>query len=164
MNIFKLFLSPVGRIGRGALWLGFLTTFTFNLVISETLSQNFLHVSTFDDNFQTKVAGNLLYVLSFFFMSVILGYLEFCILIKRLHDRGRGGVWMLPWFIFVISSLVVTLLDYLSLGNDYFFGASSAFSLIVLAWIIVDLGILQGQKGDNRFGPDPRQKLPSDAS
>jgi uncharacterized membrane protein YhaH (DUF805 family) len=45
--------------------------------------------------------------------------------IKRFHDRGKSGWWVLILFIPVIG----------------FF------------WAIIDLGILQGDPGDNRFGP-----------
>jgi len=30
--------------------------------------------------------------------------------------------------------------------------------LVGMIWVIVDLGILEGTKGDNKFGPDPLQR------
>jgi uncharacterized membrane protein YhaH (DUF805 family) len=48
--------------------------------------------------------------------------------VKRAHDRGKSGWWML-----------LTLIP-----------------LVGFIWWLVDLGILEGEKGDNRFGPDPR--------
>lgn len=47
--------------------------------------------------------------------------------IKRCHDRGKSGWWCLLLLI----------------------------PLVGLIWIIIDLGILKGDEGDNEFGPDP---------
>ncbi len=47
--------------------------------------------------------------------------------IKRCHDRDKSGWWCLLLFIPVVG----------------------------LIWAIVDLGILQGTEGPNRYGPDP---------
>lgn len=47
--------------------------------------------------------------------------------IKRCHDRGKSGWWCLLLFI----------------------------PLIGLLWVIIDLGILKGDEGDNEYGPDP---------
>ena len=48
--------------------------------------------------------------------------------VKRAHDRGKSGWWLL-------LSLV---------------------PLVGAIWWLVDLGILEGEEGENRFGPDPR--------
>ena len=46
---------------------------------------------------------------------------------KRWHDRNKSGWWTLSAFVPFIGAI----------------------------WIIVELGILRGTPGDNRFGPDP---------
>jgi uncharacterized membrane protein YhaH (DUF805 family) len=47
--------------------------------------------------------------------------------VKRCHDRGKSGWWML-----------VTLIP-----------------IVGFIWWLVDLGILEGQEGENRWGPNP---------
>ncbi len=46
---------------------------------------------------------------------------------KRLHDRGKSGWWLLVGFVPVIG----------------------------WAWLIVELFVLPGSPGDNRYGPHP---------
>ncbi|MDP1630338.1 MAG: DUF805 domain-containing protein [Caulobacter sp.] len=66
-----------------------------------------------------------------------------CLLSRRLHDRGRSG-WLAA---IIILALIVTwpipqgFLDF-------------AFS-IVIVWAIVELGVMGGEQGANRFGPNP---------
>ncbi len=47
--------------------------------------------------------------------------------VKRCHDRGRSGWFLLVGFIPLIGQL----------------------------WLLIDLGLLRGEPGPNRFGPDP---------
>jgi uncharacterized membrane protein YhaH (DUF805 family) len=66
-----------------------------------------------------------------------------CVLSKRLHDRGRSG-W---WAALVLLSLVAVwptpkhFLDFLFAG--------------VVVWAIVELGVMPGEQGANRYGPNP---------
>ena len=48
--------------------------------------------------------------------------------IKRCHDRDKSGWWCLLLIIPVVGVI----------------------------WAVIDLGILEGSKGDNRFGPEPQ--------
>jgi uncharacterized membrane protein YhaH (DUF805 family) len=68
-----------------------------------------------------------------------------CILSKRLHDRGRRG-W---WAFLVVWALVEAWPRPVSA-----FGYAALF---VLAVTFLDLGLLPGQAGQNRFGPNPAQ-------
>ena len=54
-------------------------------------------------------------------------YLALALYAKRWHDRDKSGWWSL-------------------IGLVPFIGA---------VWILVELGILEGTRGPNRFGPDP---------
>jgi len=53
--------------------------------------------------------------------------LTLCVHIKRCHDRDQSGWWVLLLLIPVIGFI----------------------------WAIINLGILEGTRGPNRFGPDP---------
>ncbi len=60
-------------------------------------------------------------------VSLISVYLALALYAKRWHDRGKSGWW----------SLIVLV---------PFIGA---------IWILVELGILEGNRGANNYGPDP---------
>lgn len=66
-----------------------------------------------------------------------------CVLSKRLHDRGRSGWWAAP----ILLSLIAvwpTPRHFL----DFLFAA-------VVVWAIVELGVMPGEQGANRYGPNP---------
>lgn len=66
-----------------------------------------------------------------------------CVLSRRLHDRGRSG-WLAA---IVVLALVLAwpvpddLLGYLA--------------CLVIIWTIVELGVMPGEQGANRFGANP---------
>ena len=60
-------------------------------------------------------------------VSLISIYPALAIYTKRWHDRDKSGWWTLIIFVPVIGFI----------------------------WILVELGILEGTRGPNRFGPDP---------
>lgn len=66
-----------------------------------------------------------------------------CVLSKRLHDRGRSG-W---WAVLILLSLVAVwptprhFLDFLFTG--------------IVVWAIVELGVMPGEQGANRYGANP---------
>ena len=72
-------------------------------------------------------------------------YVSACLLSKRLHDRGRSGWWAAPIIVAVIAVWPRTegLFDFL-------------FPLL-LFWAVVELGVMSGEQGTNRFGPNPTQ-------
>jgi uncharacterized membrane protein YhaH (DUF805 family) len=59
--------------------------------------------------------------------NILLLFLTLCVHIKRCHDRDQSGWWVLLLLIPVIGFI----------------------------WAIINLGILEGTRGPNRFGPDP---------
>jgi uncharacterized membrane protein YhaH (DUF805 family) len=54
-------------------------------------------------------------------------YLGLALYAKRWHDRDKSGWWSLIALVPIIGAI----------------------------WILVELGILEGTRGPNRFGPDP---------
>ncbi|QDZ01201.1 DUF805 domain-containing protein [Nitratireductor mangrovi] len=60
-------------------------------------------------------------------MTLISIYLACALYAKRWHDRNKSGWWTL-----------IALVP-----------------LIGFFWILIELGILEGDKGDNQYGPDP---------
>lgn len=67
------------------------------------------------------------------------------VLSKRLHDRGRSGWWSL-----VILVAVVMTWPYPREIWDF-------IGLVVLIWAFVELALMPGEQGANRFGPNPQR-------
>jgi uncharacterized membrane protein YhaH (DUF805 family) len=66
-----------------------------------------------------------------------------CVLSKRLHDRGRSG-----WLAAVIILALIVVWPIPAGFLDF------AFSLAIV-WAAVELGVLSGEQGANRYGPNP---------
>ncbi|HEY5289667.1 MAG TPA: DUF805 domain-containing protein [Caulobacteraceae bacterium] len=89
------------------------------------------------------VAGPTAKLLTFWFVYPALLASGACVASKRLHDRGRSGWW---------AALVL-------LGVVLVWRAPSGGRLLlalpILVWSGVELVLMQGERGANRFGPSP---------
>jgi len=70
-----------------------------------------------------------------------------CILSKRLHDRGRSG-----WWAALVLFSVVAVWPHPEGFFDFAF-------FLVLIWAAVELAILPGEQGANRYGVNPLAPL-----
>ena len=82
---------------------------------------------------------------------------------RRLHDRGKGGYWGLPAAIFLMTGLVMMprlFGDFANGAPDMrLFGLMLVNNLLYLAslGLLVLQLVLDGTRGPNRFGDDPRR-------
>lgn len=77
-----------------------------------------------------------------------LTFAKFSAGVRRLHDRGKTGYWILLYYLFPCYTAQKMGLDVEGL-------TFVAITLGLIAWSIIDLGILRGDTGSNAFGPDP---------
>ena len=112
MGLTALYFSSTGRISRKTYWVATLPLFVLS-VVTELLEESV--VTSGDD-----VALLLITLLAVAIPSVMLS-------IKRLHDLGRSGWFVLIGFIPVFGPL----------------------------WLFVALGLFSGTIGPNLYGPDP---------
>ncbi|HXV00925.1 MAG TPA: DUF805 domain-containing protein [Caulobacteraceae bacterium] len=89
------------------------------------------------------IAFPTLKLLSFWFVYPALLASGACVISKRLHDRGRSGWWA------ALVLLAVMLVWRTPNGGRFL------LALPVLFWSLVELGLLPGEQGANRFGPSP---------
>jgi uncharacterized membrane protein YhaH (DUF805 family) len=66
------------------------------------------------------------------------------VLSKRLHDRGRSG-----WWAMLILMAMIAVWPIPKSFTDF------AFSLVIV-WAVVELGVMGGEQGANRYGPNPQ--------
>lgn len=66
-----------------------------------------------------------------------------CVLSKRLHDRGRSG-----WWAALILASVVAVWPHPAGFLDFLF-------FLVLVWAFVELAVMPGEQGANRYGLNP---------
>ncbi|MCC5959812.1 MAG: DUF805 domain-containing protein [Rhodobacteraceae bacterium] len=152
----ELLTSFDGRIGRGQWWLGALVLIVFAIVFAIIVGV------LFGDGVITSILTLLL--------SFALLYPGAALATKRLADRGKPAMPRLV--IFFGPSLLFNIIDSFRIGYRPLpemagvatngammpgtFGMTLGFiSLVVSLWALVELGILKGDEGENRFGPAP---------
>jgi uncharacterized membrane protein YhaH (DUF805 family) len=69
-----------------------------------------------------------------------------CVLSKRLHDRGRSGWW---------AALVLAAVVAIWPEPGRAFGPLAFLFGLVVVWAIIELGVMPGEVGANRYGPNP---------
>lgn len=89
------------------------------------------------------VAGVTLHWLTGWFVYPALIYGGACVLSKRLHDRGKSG-W---WAAVILFALVAVWQPPLN--------PADVLLTILLLWAAVELGVMPGEQGTNRYGPNP---------
>ncbi|MBL8570760.1 MAG: DUF805 domain-containing protein [Phreatobacter sp.] len=135
-----LFLSFEGRIPRLPFWGGAVVLNVF-AYIGDRLAMDF------GGHPAAAVVG-----LAFLYPSLALS-------IKRAHDRGHSDLYLLFFFLpaFLVSFLQV--LGYMDsqgpMGPVLFI--LGLWVLAALIALVIDLGLMRGEEGSNRYGPDPLQ-------
>ncbi len=92
------------------------------------------------------VFGATLHWLTGWFAYPALLFSSACILSKRLHDRGRSGWWA--------ALIIIALIAVWPMPRRFF----DFLFVLVLIWGFVELGVMPGEPGPNRFGANPAVK------
>ncbi len=122
----ELYFSSTGRLARGPFLLAAAV-----LLVLWTL-------------FEVLVEGHpTLRLLTGWAAYPLLVFTGACILSKRLHDRGHTG-WL-------AALLIVALIAIWPVPHTFF---DFLFALAVV-WAAVELGVLPGEQGANRYGQNP---------
>ena len=158
MGLLGLYFQPTGRLTRGRFWFGFLGLLVveaaFTAWVGMSLGHDFLDpaASPFTKaGFQLSLLINLIFVFPLF-----------VIFTKRCHDRNKSAIWALPFpviQILAIAAVVVGIVP-VDIPKDAaavspLAGIISLLWLVVFAWVLIELGMLRGTRGTNRFGADP---------
>ena len=93
--------------------------------------------------FYEAFAESALHWITGWFVYPALFYPGACVLSKRLHDRGRSG-W---WAALILVSVVAVWPHPVGFLDFVFF--------LVLVWAFVELVLMPGEQGANRYGVNP---------
>ena len=137
MGLMDLYFNPSGRINRSTFWLkGFILLNViwmaiwfgvFYLIFSNVNFTNF-------DSVLSAIMNALIFLVLF---GVIYSWNIFAVTVKRLHDRDKSAWWVVIWW------LIATI------GGAITFGI---VSLVVMIWMFIELGCLEGTLDRNRYG------------
>ena len=94
------------------------------------------------------IVGPLMHWVTGWFVYPVLVFCAASVLAKRLHDRGRSGWW----------SAIVLLAVWVVWPRPH--GFLDFLLCVVLIWAVVDLGLLPGETGANRYGLNPLNPAP----
>ena len=134
-----LFTSFEGRINRAKFWAGAVSVLVIWIII--------------DSIFGFSIFGRLLKLL----VAIGLFYPAYAVAAKRFQDRDRPGITALYG---LVPVLVAIAFQSLGLTGDPAEPNALGWicTLVFLGvglWFLIDLGILKGTPGPNRFGGDP---------
>ncbi len=174
--MFDFLFNPNGRVSRKGIWTGYLlpyiaasivaTQVDFALatggggLISDTAVRSDVLQMKREVALAVPGAGMFSLLLSLFYF-----WPSIAVSVKRFHDRGMTGWWVLIFLVAIAAALVGTVMTFLAaaVANPSGHGEGSMASVVVMAVItfgllgaqFVILYLLPGTEGPNRYGPDP---------
>lgn len=107
-----------GRINRAKFWAGLVAAWVIGIV--------FVAIVAIGAGINSNAVWVIVGILGIA-LYVAMIWMSFAISIKRWHDRGKSGWWVLIGLVPIIGGL----------------------------WALIETGFLEGTKGDNEYGPDP---------
>ena len=148
-----LLLSSSGRIDRASWWIGSCALLVAGAIV-------FVLIGIFDydrlvaatNTFLAVTVGLVLVILLVLFIYSLLA-----VGVKRLHDRNKRGWWVFLFFLVPILAFTIGVLAP-DLGPELTW-SGMAIVIILGVWALIELGILSGTAGPNRYGPIPLRKL-----
>lgn len=126
-----LLFSAQGRIGRGQFWKGSVVSALVMMVVLTVLNFALAQFIPSDvteaGEYKVEGARALPFILLNLAAMVPAVWAGLCLGIKRFHDRGKSGIWVLIALVPFIGGL----------------------------WYFIETGFLRGTAGPNEYGSDP---------
>lgn len=130
----KKYSDFTGRARRKEFWMFMLLMIVVSLV-----------ASTIDA--MLNMSGLVLGVYGPLSLIVLVAFLtpQFAVSVRRLHDTNRSGWWVLLGFV-PVATLLLSRTTGIGILNI----------LAVVALVLIYFFVLEGTKGPNQYGPDPK--------
>jgi uncharacterized membrane protein YhaH (DUF805 family) len=144
----RLLLSSSGRIDRASWWIASCALTIVGAIVLKLIDIfDYDRVVAATNRFSAVSVGLVLVIL-----FVLLLYCLLAVGVKRLHDRNKRGWWV---FLFLLVPVVLAFMIG-ALASDL--GAelawtATAIALMLGVWALIELGVLAGTAGPNRYGP-----------
>jgi uncharacterized membrane protein YhaH (DUF805 family) len=132
MTIQQWLFSFKGRIGRRDFWVWIGLWIAAMLILFSVAGKGWL-------NLQTAA-----------FALVCLLWPTSAVVVKRLHDRGRSGLWAL----LVIVAWMLLAGNWVMFSGIWQWAVGRLIPTVMLVLIIVDLGAFLGTQGGNKYGKE----------
>lgn len=130
MGIQQWLFSFKGRIGRRDFWI-WMALWVVSMTLLFVLANNGML------DFQTAA-----------FILVCLIWPTACVMVKRLHDRGRHGGWAL---LMVLAWMLLSG-NWAILDGTLAWAVGRLIPVAIIVVMMIDLGAMLGTQGKNRFG------------
>jgi uncharacterized membrane protein YhaH (DUF805 family) len=148
--------SPEGRVSRKAFWLSFYLPY---FVIS--IGAAALDFALFEPLSSSNAPLPVFQVITTLFFL----WPSIAVPVKRLHDRGMTGWWIIApvpilivlavWYFAYGAGGAAAQPENLPLKAQLIFAASAISLVFVFLYLVNNIMFLRGQKGPNKYGPDP---------
>lgn len=132
MTLQQWMFSIKGRIGRRDFWI-WMTIWVLAMSVLFTLA-----------------GTNLLNVQTAAFILVCLLWPTAAVTIKRLHDRGKSGIWAL----LMILAWMLQAGNWSVLPGVWQWVVGRFVPTLIIVMMFIDLGAFVGTQGENKFGKD----------
>ena len=96
------------------------------------------------------VANGILDAQTAAFMLVCLLWPTSAVIVKRLHDRGKSGLWAL----FMIQAWMLLAGNWAVLGGIWQWVVGRFVPTVIMVMLLLDLGAFIGTPGENKYGKD----------
>ncbi|MCS2148729.1 DUF805 domain-containing protein [Scandinavium manionii] len=132
MTLQQWLFSINGRIGRRDFWI-WIGLWVLAMIVLFTLAGSGLL------NLQTAA-----------FALVCLLWPTAAVTVKRLHDRGKSGIWAL----LMILAWMLLAGNWAVLPGVWQWGVGRFIPTLIMVMMLIDLGAFVGTQGENKFGKE----------
>jgi uncharacterized membrane protein YhaH (DUF805 family) len=129
----ELYFTYSGRINRKKFWLGYLALVVLSLIgyygIVAFLGEPFgvANLEEVANGAEPVFTSSTPGLIGYGILTLATMFMSFGLIIKRCHDRGKSGWWSLLILVPIVGAI----------------------------WMIIDLGVMEGDEGTNQYGPNP---------
>jgi uncharacterized membrane protein YhaH (DUF805 family) len=154
-----------GRVGRAGFWLYNAIAVPLVLLLVVVVWVYALSIpGAYENGGPTPLPGDPLGIaVAILFVGLLIAIVVAgaAVTVKRLHDRDKAW-WWIAVFIVVPDALLglAEVLDESEAANASALFAIQFAALALTVWGIIELSVLRGTAGANRFGPDPLSRAP----
>ncbi len=148
-----------GRINRAKAWL-FFTLLAIAEGVLAAIGRVMIWIGDALDTSQALALTDDIVMVLVYVVGAAINVAAVSLAVRREHDRGKSGWWILGYG---CAALVCAVASNTLANNAYANGEGPSdagmvlmvAALAIIVWFLVELLVLAGANGSNRFGPDP---------